>query len=268
MLNTIQKLIDETPNNTTRRFLCPFCMKAYTFNITKANSVIKYHCYSNSCNGSSGYFKTIPDTEELKVMINKDKELIKPVFKEPAYFLSGLAHSDVFKYIQEHNGMRAYEDCNYHVAYDKAEHRLVYLLYENNEVVGALGRTLYKYYNPKTKIYENSKIMPFIVGRYNTIIRAVIVEDCASACAVNDDKMLAGFALLGTTFKNEYIPYLKKYKTIWIALDPDARKTALEIKNSLTYVHNDVRILNIPKDIKNMSKNEWIEFRINHIYGV
>lgn len=261
--NQLQELIKSVPNNTTKRFICPFCNKLNTFNISNFNSVIKYHCFSDSCNKSSGYVKNIPDTEELINILNNtyDKDV---KFIEPPYFISGLAHKDVFQFINNHNGMRSWENGNYSVEYDKAEHRIVYLLKDKLNVVGAIGRTLYKYFNPKVKIYENSVIMPFIVGKMKQV--AVIVEDCASACAVNSDSYLDGFALLGTTFKNEYIPYLEPYKKVYIALDPDARKKALEIRNFLTYVHKDVRILDIPKDIKNMTEVEWLNFRLRYIY--
>lgn len=252
----IESLLKSVPVNTTTRMDCPFCGRHRTFSISNRKNVIQYHCFSNGCNNSSGYREYTPTTEEL---ISMRKPRKNAAFKVPAYFLNGLAHSDVYSYLLKYNAMHALRYGYMSVAYDKSEHRIVFLLKEDmGKVVGAVGRTLYKHYNPKVINYENSRIMPFIVGEHRSI--GVIVEDCASAAAVTWASKLTGIALLGTNLKDEYIPYLQKFKKLYIALDPDARKKAIEIKNSLTYVCKDVTILNIKKDIKNMPHSEWIEF--------
>lgn len=251
----IESLLKSVPVNTTTRMDCPFCGKLRTFSISNSKNVIKYHCFSSSCDNSSGYREYIPTTEEL---ISMRKPRKNAAFKVPAYFLNGVAHSDVYNYLSKYHAIHAYRQGVMNIAYDKSEHRIVFLLKDKERVVGAIGRTLYKHYNPKVINYENSRIMPLIVGEYKDI--GVIVEDCASAAAVNWIYKLAGIALLGTNLKDEYIPYLQKFKKLYIALDPDARKKAIEIKNSLTYVCKDVTILNIKKDIKNMTHNEWNDF--------
>jgi hypothetical protein len=124
---------------------------------------------------------------------------------------------------------------------------------ENNKVVGAVGRALYHTTVPKVLLYKDSKVMPFIVGNSDI---GIIVEDCASAASINSIPRFTGIALLGTQMKAEYIPYLKKFKKLIVALDPDAMPKAVLIRNYLQYLVKDVTIWKIPCDFKNMNYME------------
>ena len=96
-----------------------------------------------------------------------------------------------------------------------------------------------------------SKEYPFICGDSDT---AVLVEDCASACAVSH--LYSGVALMGTSLPDSYIPILKKrFKKIIVALDRDATTKAFDISNQLRYyVNTQVKILD--DDLKYYGSNQ------------
>jgi DNA primase len=78
-----------------------------------------------------------------------------------------------------------------------------------------------------------------VCGKYKT---AIVVEDCASACAVSEH--YTGFALMGTNFSDEFIPYIKKYSKVIVALDRDATTKSFDIANKIGYyVPTEVKIL-------------------------
>jgi len=77
----------------------------------------------------------------------------------------------------------------------------------------------------------------------------IIVEDCASACSVSCS--FTGIALLGTSLLDSYIPILRRYKKLYVALDKDATKKALDIVIKLQdVVTTKMMILN--QDLKDM----------------
>ena len=88
-------------------------------------------------------------------------------------------------------------------------------------------------------MYGN-KNYPFICGDSDI---GVLVEDCASACAVSH--IYSGIALMGTSLPDSYIPILKKkFKKIIVALDRDATIKAFDISNQLRYFkETEVKIL-------------------------
>ena len=97
----------------------------------------------------------------------------------------------------------------------------------------------------------NKNITPFSCGTSDT---AVVVEDCASACAVSG--IYTGVALLGTKLKEEYALYLSKnFKKVIVALDRDATKKAFDLSKGLRYlIDTEVKILD--EDLKYLNATE------------
>ena len=60
----------------------------------------------------------------------------------------------------------------------------------------------------------------------------MIVEDCASACAVSN--ILTGIAIMGTSLKESHKKYLEPYETLYVALDRDATRKSYSIVSELT----------------------------------
>ena len=123
--------------------------------------------------------------------------------------------------------------------YDPRQQRIVFIIRrKDNGIVGAVGRGLSSSVYPKWFLYGD-KSYPFVCG---TSDRAILVEDCASACAVSS--IMTGVALLGTSLPDDYIPVLKEFKKVTVALDRDATSKAFDINQKLCYyVRSQVKIL-------------------------
>jgi hypothetical protein len=120
----------------------------------------------------------------------------------------------------------------------------VYLIKDGNRVVDAVGRSLTDE-KPKWWRYGRSGY-PFVCGSGRV---GIIVEDCASACAVSHS--YTGIALLGTSLLDTYIPILRKYKKLYVALDKDATKKALDIVIKLQDV-TTTKMMILNQDLKDM----------------
>ena len=95
------------------------------------------------------------------------------------------------------------------------------------------------------------KSYPFMCGKSDT---AIIVEDCASACAVSEQ--YCGVALMGTSLPDSYIPVLKKkFKKIIVALDRDATVKAFDISSQLRY-YVDTQVKILEEDLKYYGSNQ------------
>ena len=81
----------------------------------------------------------------------------------------------------------------------------------------------------------------------------VIVEDCASACAVSCG--FSGLALLGTTLTNSTLSIIKdRWSRAIICLDKDATDKALKMSDRLNfYLQTDMKMLE--RDLKCEDKN-------------
>lgn len=255
-MSNLQEILNSVIPNTSIRTDCPFCDRKNTFSVTHNGYKIRYNCFSNSCKRSRN-IDIVPTTIDLQHMLKQKgaTEEIKE-FRLPSYAKTGLVSERAFTWMYEHNGLKAYKQGFYKVGYDTLQDRIIYMLVSEGNIVGAIGRALTKAY-PKVLIYESSKIMPFISGNSDV---CVIVEDCASAASISAIEGYTGFALLGTVFKPEYVPYIKKYRKVYIALDPDARVQAMRLRVSLEYIARNVSIWNIPTDFKNMKYEDIQEF--------
>ena len=116
------------------------------------------------------------------------------------------------------------------IKYDVKQDRVVFLVKNpnTNKYAGAIGRGLNSKVYPKWYMYGNKDI-PFKCGECKD---AVIVEDCASACAVSN--ILTGIAIMGTSLKESHKKYLEPYETLYVALDRDATRKSYSIVSELT----------------------------------
>lgn len=248
MKQALDLLIESVPENTSRRFTCPSCRGANSLSITKVGSEVRYRCFRASCNLKPRVLSVKSSLNSLKTRLNgvfKSKE----EFYMPDYWIMGIASEKCLKMLLNTHTLESYKKGRFNIAYDPREDRLVYLVKDKQgAIVGAIGRTLSGKI-PKTLNYPNSADVPFKAGRGDVL---VLVEDCPSACVIGGIDGYVGMALLGTNLKESYILHMLKYKTIYVALDYDARKKALAIKNCLKYYCSDVRMIILKQDIKDM----------------
>jgi hypothetical protein len=168
-----------------------------------------------------------------------------------------LASIHAENYVKKVNSYEAYLSGLADIRYDFQRDRVVYLVKEGNKVVDATGRSLTSS-KPKWLRYANSKY-PFVCGDSDNCF---IVEDCPSATSVAN--LVTGMALMGTSLLDEHIQVIRNYKKIFVALDKDATRKAVDIVRHLSnYV--PTRLVVLKKDLKNMEKEERDELINNYI---
>lgn len=249
-MNLIRDLIDQS-QATSFRTTCPYCGSYNSLSVNKVDGEYKYKCFDANCKTYGSYYTGYTD-EEIQ------QKLYKPVgnkpYMLPQYFVKGIANDLCYEYLRDTFCLGAVQAGRAKVAYDPKEQRLVFLIYEGNTLRGAVGRA-FRRSTIKSRIYTGSEPYPFICPSGRTL---VIVEDCASACAVTRLPEYSGMALLGTSLKETYIPVIAKYEQVIIALDNDANLKALAM-DKLLKLYTNSRVHLIPKDIKNMTDDELWE---------
>lgn len=239
-------VIDSVANNTSARMDCPLCRGKNTLSVMKENGKVFWHCFKAQCSmkGADTYLASV---QEVKVK-NKPVE-----FTIPDSFRLGL-NDEVAYLLERYNCIEAYSKGWFECGWDIRQQRVCFVIRDKGKIAGLIGRAIRTGVKPKTLNYPNSSMeVPFICGNGENL---VLTEDCLSAISVTRLENHAGMALLGTTMKDSYINYLKPYKTIIIALDRDARKKALALKQKLSYHHPQVKIWWLDKDIKDMLDEE------------
>jgi hypothetical protein len=151
-------------------------------------------------------------------------------------------------YVKRVNAYDAYLSGRVDIRYDFRMNRVVYLIKDGRKTVDAAGRSLA---NIKPKWWRYGKSgSPFTCGS-GTV--GVIVEDCASACAISN--CLSGIALLGTNLQDSHLPSLRKYSRLIVALDKDATQKAFQLVRQLQ-AHRPTSLVVLNKDVKDMTDDE------------
>ena len=129
---------------------------------------------------------------------------------------------------------------------------------KNNNCLSAYENRFTKImYEPKWYRYGKSHTL-FTCGDSDT---AIVVEDAASACAVS--QTFTGVALLGTNLKDMDLSLLKKFHKVYICLDPDATRKALDIQKYLCYVV-PTKVIRIKDDLKYFGSQEIKKLVLNN----
>ena len=241
-LQIIENIIqgDEVDTRTD----CPFCNHTNTLTIKKSNGKLMWYCFHASCNAKGVHQKemSMKDVESslLSLVLSHNKK----TFSIPNNFVSIYSTEKCMDYMKKNHCIKAHINGIVDMRYDVRQHRIVFLIKKDQEVVGAVGRGLNSEVYPKWFMYGD-KSYPFMCGKNDT---AILVEDCASACAVSD--FYCGVALMGTSLPDSFIPVLKKrFKKIIVALDRDATTKAFDISNQLRYYTN-TKVKILEEDLK------------------
>ena len=243
--------------NTDVRIDCPFCFHPNTFTLKNIDGKIMWNCFRASCN-AKGKISRDMSPEELKKFLNSKELSLQNKMKSdnkikwsvPDYFTSVYSSNRALNYIKNNNCLDAMQKGLAKIMYDPRRDRVVFLIKEQNKVINAIGRAITSDNYPKWYVY-GKKSNPFVCGNHKD---AVLVEDCASACAVSN--VITGIALLGTSLPEEYIPYLKKYNKVLIAFDRDATIKALDLSVKLCYTINNVQVIMLEDDLKYFDSNQ------------
>ena len=238
------------PEGLSYRSNCPVCGHNNSFSVSNEHNLLLYNCFYANCNISGkiqGMVHRSNQQPKQEIEFNLETTTWIPVERSPMSM----------DYIRDNNIFHAYKNRFCNIQYDVKEDRCVFCIYKDNTIVDAVGRSLTGR-KPKWKRYASSKL-PFITKNKSDV--AVIVEDCASACAVTVAGQ-AGVALMGTNLLQEHIPHVVgNCKSVIVALDKDATKKSLDIAKELS-VHIQTNVKYLDNDIKTWSKEKILaEFK-------
>jgi len=238
---------------------CPLCGKPNTFSVTDNGFERLWNCFHADCHtkGGTGISLTKDNSKQAFVKRQTKEEVTKVDFVIPDTFVSLSRNINAENYVKEVQSYDAYLDGLADIRYDFQRDRVVYLVKDGDKVIDATGRSLTNS-KPKWLRYGTSK-MPFVCGLTDNLF---VVEDCPSACSISN--IVTGMALMGTSLLDSHIQVIQNYKKIFVALDRDATRKAVDIVRHLSnYVPTKLVVLK--KDLKNMEREERDDFIDNHI---
>lgn len=259
-LKTYVESLDIVPN-TKYRSDCPVCAKKNTFSVTDNGLQRVWFCFHADCNVSGRTGITLSRTSGKHVFERSAAVAPPPrtnnTYEIPDTFVSVSRRVEAESYLRKVGAYDAYLCGAADIRYDVRMNRVAFLIKDGRKVVDAAGRALNDR-TPKWYRYASSK-HPFVCGGAST---AVLVEDCASACACHE--VASGVALLGTNLLSEHIEVLKQYDRVFVALDKDATDKAITMVRTL-HSHVPTRLMVLHTDLKNMEKDERNDFLRSHI---
>jgi len=259
-LKTYVEGLDIVPN-TKYRSDCPVCAKKNTFSVTDNGLQRMWFCFHADCNVSGRTGVTLSRTSASTVFerspVSKPPPRTSNTYEIPDTFVSVSRRVEAESYLRKVGAYDAYLSGAADIRYDVRMNRVAFLIRDGRKVVDAAGRALNDR-TPKWYRYASSK-HPFVCGSRPT---AVLVEDCASACACHE--VGSGVALLGTNLLTEHIEVLKQYGRVFVALDKDATDKAITMVRTL-HSHVPTRLMVLHTDLKNMEKDERNDFLRSHI---
>ena len=233
---------------------CLFCLNRNTLSAKNENGKITWKCFHSSCEakGIADNGVTVDDLQNFMDSKRVFGGFSRSSFTIPKEFVTVYGNNKARDYISRYQ----LEDTEARLMYDVKQDRVVFLIEENGEVVGAIGRALADDTVPKWYKY-NSCHLPFVAGTNKYI--GVVVEDCVSACKVALAN-LTGIAIMGTSIKEEYVsPIASIVERCFVCLDKDATEKSFKIKDTLSY-HVPTYVEMIDKDLKYYSIDELKEW--------
>jgi hypothetical protein len=249
-------------NNETHRGDCPSCGGKNTFTATLTSGQYVWNCYKASCPTAGRTHKgySIDDITNIFSRAATEDSVLD-VFSIPDYFTPAFSSTEALDYVREFNCLQAYQDKRADIRYDIKRNRVVFIVQDQGRPVDGVGRALQRGVKPKWLRYSKSTT-PFVVPGVKNPETKILVEDCASACAVSH--VGTGVSLLGTVLLDEYIPYiLLGTKKIVIALDKDAGNKSFDMQRNLSY-YKDTKVWLLPDDIKYL-KPEFISKKVSEL---
>lgn len=235
------------PSDIKMRIDCPFCSNKNTLLIDTTNNSYGWYCFHASCK-AKGKHQGEKNMSYVQATFKPKEKIIRQTeFVIPESFKSVFSNAKAMEYLHKNNCWEAWAWLRADIKYDVRQDRVVFLIKNRytDKFVGAVGRALNKNVFPKWFMYGNKNV-PFKSGNCND---AVIVEDCASACAVSN--VLTGIAIMGTSIGRMELNHLNPYKNLYICLDRDATTKAYNIASQLKQKNfKNVYVKPLTEDLK------------------
>ena len=243
MTHAIETLLStvKLPAGCRKRMDCPECGGRNTLSLTHDERGLVWHCFKADCevHGASGTRLTI---DSFSSLVSQPAEVSEPMEWLPHYH-NYLETVEAQQYIKKNNCTNAYIRSPKQFGYDVRQNRVMFLVYKDERVIDAAGRALDDR-KPKWHRYGTAH-EPFVIGDSSV---AVVVEDCASACAVYP--RYTGVAILGTSILPAHIRALQRYEKVIVALDKDASEKGIDIAHKLGVEGIDNEIVFLEEDLK------------------
>jgi len=223
---------------------CPVCDNTNTFSVKNMGDAILYNCFHSEC-GIKGKVKgEISKSSFRQTKIGDTNSS----FAVPSHFVEFTRSNSAVKYLKKYHCMDAVDKKKVFIMYDIKQNRIVFLIKDYaDKIIDAIGRSLDKNSKVKWLRYGKSK-NPFVVNGDIDKNVVVIVEDCASACAVSCG--FSSLALLGTNLTTPVLSIIRnRWSRAIICLDKDATDKALKMSDRLGfYLQTDMKMLE--RDLK------------------
>ena len=237
---------------------CPKCKggfsKEHSFSIKRLPEGVLYNCFRASC-GINGF---IP-SNRVEPVVHKHKEKKNNPFKydvsDPEWlpdFLAG-KFPDLSRDTVITEGIR----------YSEQTQSVLYPCYNYKGFRYAWNARAYPElkpeFNRKSIMYFDSKeeeLLHFPAYINRDLTHLTVVEDIPSALVL--DQYTPCISLLGTNLSENEVRLLTKLgvKNLTIALDPDAMKKAVQLRDKYRLDFYEINILYTPKDIKDLTHQE------------
>ena len=241
----------------SRRSNCPSCGHKNTFSATNTNGELMWNCFHAECDVKGRANRRITRDNVHSILSKRTQPLEQSVpFERPKSWSRQISQKGL-DYANEVHTSGRYDD----IYYDVRHKRLVYAIRDNDgRLVDGAGRTLIGA-RPKWYRYGNYR-GGFRIGTSDI---AFVVEDIPSAISISD--WVTGYALLGTSLRDEHIQDLTKFRRVIVALDKDATDKALTYMRALNSLV-PTGILMLDKDLKSLGDNERERIIRTAILGV
>ena len=210
-----------------KRIDCPFCGGKKTFTLDRLNDgKLLWNCYKASCpaKGSKQMGRSIQAAKDYMDGRRKAKPDRKPT-PLPDMTTHIRNKPEALDYLASVNSIDAFNRGLIRIRYAPKQNRV---LFYNSDHTGAVGRRL-DGTGPKWLSYGD-------VGggiHVGSSDIGVLVEDAASACAIARLQGYTGIALLGTNLTSLIKNSLHLYNALYILLDNDAAKKAVQMSRQL-----------------------------------
>lgn len=227
----------------SRRMNCPSCGHRNTFSVTNKDGTLMWNCFHAEC-GEKGRGDLRITRENVVDIFNHSKIPADISFVRPASWSRQISQKGL-DYVESVHTSGRYDD----IYYDVRQKRLVYAIHDKDgKLVDGAGRTLIDA-KPKWYRYGNYR-GGFRIGTSDI---AFVVEDIPSAISISD--WVTGYALLGTSLRDEHMQDLAEFRRVVVALDRDATDKALTMMRTLSSFTN-ASMLVLDKDLKSLGDDE------------
>ena len=229
---------------------CVFCLNRNTLSVSNENGRLFWKCFHANCDakGSLNVGTTVDDLQNFLHSKKKSDHTLSCTFTVPKEFVTIYGNNKARAYVDKYE----LQNTEARLMYDVKRDRIVFLIEDDGQVVGAIGRGLAENSTPKWYKY-NSVTVPFITGTNKYL--GILVEDCVSACKVAMAN-LTGIALMGTKLPTQYIkPIVDRVDRCFVCLDKDATNKSFEMRDALSY-HIPTYVEMLDKDLKYYSIDE------------